>query len=255
MFNLLALKDQLTKTSLRLWLTKCSSRLIQFSTWPRSKIKAVQYRKIRVINPSDIVTNHFEYWSSLDHPNRKAFEIVIDELNGAPANIVETGTSAWGTDSTRLWDKYVTHYGGSFQSVDIRAEPARRLKGQVGKRTRLVESDSINFLKTGLPEGHIDVFFLDSWDVDWFNPLESAIHGLKEFQAITPKLNNGSILFVDDTPISQDWLPHKFRESTQKFENEYGVFPGKGALILKELLGNLNIQILYHEYSYVVKFP
>ena len=154
-----------------------------------------------------------------------------------------------------MWDKYVTHYGGSFQSVDIRAEPARRLKGQVGKRTRLVESDSINFLKTGLPEGHIDVFFLDSWDVDWFNPLESAIHGLKEFQAITPKLNNGSILFVDDTPISQDWLPHKFRESTQKFENEYGVFPGKGALILKELLGNLNIQILYHVYSYVVKFP
>ena len=218
----------------------------------RAKLK--RFKKFKVITPSDIVLNHFRYWSSLDHPNRKAFEIVIAELNGAPASIVETGTSAWGTDSTRLWDNYVTHYGGSFHSVDIRSEPARRLKGQVGKRTRLVTSDSVNFLKL-LPAGHIDVFFLDSWDVDWFNPLESAVHGLKEFHAITPKLNSGSILFVDDTPISQDWLPHKFQESTQKFENEYGVFPGKGAFILKELKENPSIQFLYHEYSLLIKFP
>ena len=66
--------------------------------------------------------------------------------NTKTATDVETGTSAWGTDSTRLWDNYVTHYGGSFHSVDIRSEPARRLKGQVGKRTRLVTSDSVNFL-------------------------------------------------------------------------------------------------------------
>lgn len=220
----------------------------------RSRIKAIRYRKFRVLNPSDIVTNHFKYWSSLDHPNRKAFEIVISELNGAPANIIETGTSAWGTDSTRLWDNYVAHYGGSFQSVDIRSEPAKRLKRQVGKRTRLVVSDSITFLKNDLPDGQIDVFFLDSWDVDWFNPLDSAIHGLNEFHTILPKLNRGSILFVDDTPTSQDWLPDMFRESTQKFSNEYGVFPGKGALILKELIGNPNIEFLYHEYSVVLRF-
>ena len=254
MFDVQVLKDKMAKVGLHPSLGKYASRLINFLKRIRSKIEAISYQKIEVINPTDIVANHFNYWSSPDHPNRKAFEIVVDELNGAPANIVETGTSAWGTDSTRLWDNYVTHYGGSFQSVDIRSEPARRLKGQVGRRTRLVVSDSISFLKTVLPEGHIDVFFLDSWDVDWFNPLESAVHGLKEFHAIKQKLNSGAILFVDDTPVSQDWLPHMYRESTQKFEMEYGVFPGKGALILKELLENPSVQFLYHEYSVVIRF-
>jgi hypothetical protein len=220
----------------------------------RSKHKAIEYRKLKTAQPSEIVANHFKYWSSLDHPNRKAFEIVVEELNGSAASIVETGTSAWGTDSTRLWDKYVTHYGGSFQSVDIRFEPARRLKGQIGKRSRLVVSDSIDFLKYDLQDGHIDVFFLDSWDVDWFNPLESAKHGLAEFLAIVHRLNNGAILFVDDTPIGQEWLPVKFRESVQKFENEFGVFPGKGAFILKNLMGKDGIQVLHHEYSVVIKF-
>ena len=255
MFKLPAMRDQLTKLDLHRLFANYSSRPIKFLARSRSKIKSIQYRKIKIIDPSDIVKNHFQFWSSLDHPNRNAFEIVINELNGAPANIVETGTSAWGTDSTRLWDNYVTHYGGSFQSVDIRYEPARRLKGQVGKRTRLVVSDSINFLKNDMREGHIDVFFLDSWDVDWFNPLESAIHGFKEFQAIAPKLNSGSILFVDDTPISHDWLTYKFRESTHMLKIEYGVFPGKGALILKELMGNPSVQFLYHEYSVVIRFP
>jgi hypothetical protein len=184
--KLLTLRDRL-KTSLHPSLIKNASRFIHFLTRFQNKVKTIRYQRISVLDPQDIVTNHFKFWSSLDHPNRKAFSIVIEELNGAPANIVETGTSAWGTDSTRLWDNYVNHYGGSFQSVDIRSEPARRLKGQVGKRTRLVVSDSINFLKNELPGGHIDVFFLDSWDVDWTNPLESAIHGLKEFQAIMPK--------------------------------------------------------------------
>ena len=253
MLKLPTLKDRL-KNVIHPYLIKNASQFILFTTRLQSKIKTIKYQRISVLNPQDIVTNHFNYWSSLDHPNRKAFSIVVGELNGAPANIVETGTSAWGTDSTRLWDNYINHYGGSFQSVDIRSEPARRLKGQVGKNTRLVISDSIYFLKNELTRDQIDVFFLDSWDVDWTNPLESAIHGLKEFQAIAPRLNNGSILFVDDTPISQDWLPYELRESAQIFERKFGVFPGKGALILRELKGSPNVQILHHEYSIVMRF-
>ena len=254
MLNTLSIRDQLTKLGIPIPLIKYLSRTFRFLARYRNRYQAIKYRKLRVNTPLDIVTNHFKYWSSLDHPNRKAFEIVIGEINGAAANIVETGTSAWGTDSTRLWDKYVTHYGGRLQSVDIRSEPARSLKGQIGERSQLVVSNSIDFLNNDLPDEHIDVFFLDSWDVDWLNPLESAMHGLAEYQAIAHRLNNGSLLFVDDTPISQDWLPLEFRESTQKFEKEYGVFPGKGALILKELLGNPRIQFLHHEYSVVIRF-
>lgn len=209
--NALWFRDQLTKLGIPIPLIKYLSQIFQFLARYRNKYKAIKYRKLRVANPLDIVTNHFKYWSSLDHPNRKAFGIVLGELNGSAANIVGTGTSAWGTESTRLWDKYVTHYGGSFQSVDIRSEPSRRLKGQIGKRSRLVVSDSIDFLNNDLPDEHIDVFFLDSWDVDWFNPLDSAMHGFNEFQAIVHRLENGSILFVDDTPISQEWLSDEFR--------------------------------------------
>ena len=255
MFNNLRFRDQLTKLGGRLPHPKKLSSLILFLARYQSKYKAFKYRRLGASNPSEIVTNHFKYWSSLDHPNRKAFEIVVKELNGSAASIVETGTSAWGTDSTRLWDNYVTHYGGIFQSVDIRSEPAQRLRGQIGKRSRLVVSNSIDFLKNDLQDGHIDVFFLDSWDVDWSNPMESAIHGLAEFHAIVHRLNHGSILFVDDTPVSQAWLPPEFRESTQKFKDEHGVFPGKGALILKELMGIPGIQFLHHEYSVVIKFP
>ena len=113
--NALWFRDQLTKLGIPTPLIKYLSQIFQFLARYRSEYKAIKYRKLRVTNPLDIVTNHFKYWSSLDHPNRKAFEIVVGEINGSAANIVETGTSAWGTDSTRLWDKYVTHYGGSFQ--------------------------------------------------------------------------------------------------------------------------------------------
>jgi len=226
----------------------------------QNRIKVAHYRRIQVNNPLDVVANHFSYWSSIDHINRRAFEIVIGELKGAPANIIETGTSAWGTDSTRLWDSYVTNFGGMFRTVDIRPEPAERLKGQTGKSTQLVVSDSVNFLTNDIGDENVDVFFLDSRDVDWLTPLDSAKHGLMEYKAIRNKLTGGAILFVDDTPISQDWMPQEWKsieqiESAKKFEIEHGVFPGKGALILKEIARLPNIEILYHEYSVVIKFP
>jgi len=219
------------------------------------KVKVFFYLTSKYRNPSDIVTKHFEYWSSTNHPNLKAFEIVFRELSGSPAHIIETGTSAWGTDSTRLWDRYVSRYGGSFQSVDIRSDPARRLKGQLGKHTRLVVSDSVKFLKNTLPTEHVDVFYLDSWDVDWENPLESANHGFREFEVIRMKLKAGCILFIDDTPAHLDWIPTEYWEIARKFEKEYGVLPGKGAFVLKILRDEPDIEYLHHAYSVVIKFP
>ena len=93
--------DQLTKLGVPIPLIKYLSRLFQFFVRYRGGYKAIQYRRLRVTNPLDTVTNHFEYWSSLDHPNRKSLEMVIGEINGSAANFVETGASAWGMDSTR----------------------------------------------------------------------------------------------------------------------------------------------------------
>lgn len=74
MFNLLTLRDQI-KAGLHPSLIKIASRLIQFLTSFQSKIKNIQYQRISVLNQSDIVANHFEYWSSMDHQNRKSFSI------------------------------------------------------------------------------------------------------------------------------------------------------------------------------------
>jgi hypothetical protein len=229
-------------------------KIKEILTSVKLRIKVFLYLKFPIQTPSDIVRKHFVFWSSTNHPNREAFEVVFNKLQGFPAQIIETGTSAWGTDSTRLWDRYVAHYGGSFKSVDIRSEPARRLEGQLGDRTELIVANSIDFLSSNFLDSHIDVFFLDSWDVDWAKPLAAASHGFTEFQVIKSRLKDGCILFVDDTPNSVDLIPNKFTEVAINFKNEYGVLPGKGAFILKHIMNDSKVEFLHHSYSLVVKF-
>jgi hypothetical protein len=92
-----------------------------------------RYQKLHVSNIEDLIQNHFSTWSEPDHLNRQIFYLALSALAGAPARIIETGTSAWGTDSTRLWDSYIRKFGGSFTSVDIRPEASQRLKWQLSK--------------------------------------------------------------------------------------------------------------------------
>ena len=221
-----------------------------------SRVKVIRYRTHKIKQPLDIVRVHFSTWSTMDHPNKKAFETVVQELNGKPAKIIETGTSAWGTDSTRLWDKYVSTYGGSFYSVDIRSEPAIRLKGHLGKKSKLIVNDSVVFLEDTLNslEGSANVYFLDSWDVDWAAPLSSASHGLREYFAIKPNLVAGILLFIDDTPVDLLGIPKEFHEVAKKFRDTHGVLPGKGAFILKEIERNMSFKVLHHSYSVVIQF-
>ena len=80
------------------------------------------------------------------------FRLALRLLAGRPARIVETGTSAWGVDSTLLFDSYVRHFGGRFDSVDLRALPSDRLRPVVGPATHLHVGDSVEFL-SGLADG------------------------------------------------------------------------------------------------------
>lgn len=47
----------------------------------------------------------------------------IGSLHESPSTIIETGSSAWGTDSSVMFDSFVQSFGGEFLSVDIRLEP------------------------------------------------------------------------------------------------------------------------------------
>ena len=201
----------------------------------------------------DITKLHFETWSTLTHPNYNNFSRVIALLEEKPVNILETGTSAWGTDSTRLWDLYVRRFGGHFISVDLRREASRRLMFQVGKDSRLETSDSVKFIEN-YRGPQFDFVYLDSWDVDPANPLAAALHGLAEFEALSGHLNSGCLVLIDDTPTelpNEDYV--KF-PALEKFRVEYQQTPGKGALILSNLNKYPNFKILSHDYSLLLQF-
>jgi hypothetical protein len=201
----------------------------------------------------DLVGNHFRFWSTNTHPNIQNFSLVVDYLGGKPAVIIETGSSAWGTDSTRLWDTYVTKFGGSLQSVDVSKAASQRLRFQLGRKTWLHVSDSVSFLKkyTG-PK--VDFVYLDSWDVDPNDPVSSAIHGLEEFKAIYSSLKIGSLVLVDDTPefySEEDFIKYP---RCREFKDKYGVVPGKGAFILVKMKDFKGIEIISHSYSLLLRY-
>ena len=215
-------------------------------------IKSRFYLLLPIKSIQALVFRHFHFWSHSNHPNVGAFLCALGELGGKPAVIVETGTSAWGTDSTRLWASYVQKYGGELWSVDLRREVSERLKGQLKGDVHLVVGDSVEVLQ-GANYPKADLYFLDSWDVDWSDPDPAAHHGYKEFQAIRNSLKIGDILIIDDTPRDYSFLPASIAANLKDVQLETNLMPGKGALVFQEIQNDPKYKILFHEYSMVVK--
>src|SRR5437763_717199 len=69
-------------------------------------------------SPDELVCKHFGVRGELDHVNFPSLLETLRLLGGRPALIVETGSSAWGTDSSRLFDSYIASFGGNLWSVD-----------------------------------------------------------------------------------------------------------------------------------------
>lgn len=202
-----------------------------------------------------LVSGHFDRWSEPDHQNRQGLFLALSALSGKPAVIVETGTSASGTDSSRLFDAYVRSFGGAFYSVDIDAYPSHRLRFAKSSRTNFHVMDSVEYLKNFFKisgEKFMDLVYLDSWDVDWSNPTASAEHGKRELIAIRPYLRSGTIVVVDDTPATMNWIPSSDQSVAAKFKLEYGVLPGKGAFHDNALKG-IDFTIIHHGYNLVMR--
>lgn len=204
-----------------------------------------------------LVYRHFETWSQRDHVNLQGFLVALQSLSGAPARIFETGTSAWGTDSTRLWDSYIRNFGGQMWSVDISEAPSLRLHGQLSRNSHLIVEDSIDFIdrfRAAQTTNRIDLCYLDSWDLDWRDPEPAEIHGFREWEAIKPLLGNGSILIVDDTPLELSWVPENVRHLAAEHLRTRGRLPGKGFLINQELRERPDVKKLWHGYNCVYLF-
>ena len=134
----------------------------------------------------EILSTHFGKYTNSSHPCKETLSIALKELAERPANIIETGSSAWGANSSMLFDLYVSNFGGSFNSVDIRVDPAISLSWKCSNYSNFWCNDSVNWLSKLklISEKKIDLFYLDSWDVNPSSPVESAIHGLNEFLTI-----------------------------------------------------------------------
>lgn len=216
-----------------------------------SIIKKLAPKKFKSIDT--LVFLHFLSWSGLNHINRTGLTIAIKLLNKEPAVIVETGTSAWGTDSTRLWDAYVKSFGGKLFSVDIRSEPRETL-GKLGPSSLLIVDDSVNFLENfnKYCQSKIDLVYLDSFDIDWVNPLPAMEHGLKEFQAVEKYLRVGSVVVIDDTPANQSFIPESEGNLAAKIQMNLDVNLGKGALVLAKIKSQPDrYRVIYHSYNLV----
>jgi hypothetical protein len=203
-----------------------------------------------------LLEDHFKRWSDSNHPSKAGFLKAISHLT-PPYYIVETGTSAWGCDSSRLFDALIRNFGGQFVSVDIRPEASQWLMHQTEPSTSLIVADSIRFLSDQLVNLKISQFnlcYLDSLDFDWEDILLSAKHHLSEYHAVLPFLGRGSVVIVDDQPFSLDEIPEKHRKQSLEFEKKWGYLPGKATLILKEIETSKDIEVLWRGRSLIFQF-
>jgi hypothetical protein len=167
---------------------------------------------------------------------RKMFELLRTFEN---PNIIETGTSTWSTTaSSKLFDTYINKYGGTFNTVDLVPYTFHRAKSTLTNPESAHLGDSVEFIKS--INYKVDAAYLDSYDIDWLNYEPSAQHGKKEFEALLPKLNNRSIVLIDDTPSIPHFLPWRgdtFNTVKDIYEIT-NVMPGKGMYVEEVLQAN-----------------
>jgi hypothetical protein len=145
------------------------------------------------------------------------FQIALNLLHQRHSHptIIETGCQRQEEDvgagmSTSIFAEFINRYGGHLIAVDIVQEHLNRAKQYLQKWPNIsvafIPSDSISFLKWYT--GTCDLIYLDSLDYpvaqDTGNiAMKNAAqeHCLKEFLAIEPRLNNKSIVLLDDNQL------------------------------------------------------
>lgn len=205
------------------------------------------------LSPRMLVTAHLLRSGNPGHPNKRAFGVVLKNFNGVPLNIVETGTSAWGADSTRLWDEYVRNSGGRVRSVDLRPDPSMHLCGKLSKNTELSIGDSVEFLQSLYDNKEsVDLIYLDSYDVDWENPEPAELHGEAEFKIAMELVRIGGIILIDDTPTSAAAIRVGIHMN-ERMSGGSQAIRGKGAKALQLVETNPHFSVVYHDYAVAIR--
>lgn len=131
----------------------------------------------------------------------------IAELLPEGCHIIETGTvrqiDNWEGDgqSTIVWDTLATNLGGTVTTIDIDPIGAELVAELELQATTAIVGNSLDVIPT--LTGHADLLYLDSFDVDFENPLPAAAHHLSELMAALNLLAPGSLVAVDDNQDNQ----------------------------------------------------
>jgi hypothetical protein len=220
----------------------------------------LQFKKKRnkFDNINQIIFNHF-LDNINDHINKTSFIKTFKLLNLVKNPIiVETGSSAWGLDSTKLLDSYVNSFEGKLLTCDIRIEPAFYLRKYLSKNTNFYHMDSLKFLND-LKKKKLkcDLIYLDSLDLDFDNFQSSIDHGFKEFLIASKLIKKNGIILIDDTPrnlliIKKVWGSLNYEKSKLfLIKNKY--LPGKGSLVRTFVKKNKNFKIILNEYQLLIQ--
>ena len=165
---------------------------------------------------------------------QKIFEY-LESLSKENPTILETGIARtdenWEGDgmSSLMFDKYINEVGGNFTSIDINPSNVSFARSKLSSKSNLICSDSVIQLhKISRDEEYpmIDVLYLDSFDLDWNNPIPSSFHHMKELLAIYPKIQKGTLIVVDDNANNK----------------------GKGQMV-KDFMKNIGINPYFDEYQ------
>ena len=216
----------------------------------------------------DAATNNYEMFSgkgTSHHINYLTFKKLFEQM-GTPREpiILESGIASRGTQSTYLFNEVVRKYGGNFWSVDNDPELVSNHQGNMCPGTKLVHNDSVAFFKewtstssststytSGIPKA--DIIYLDSYDLDFYNPEPSGKHGLAEYMALRHAIKKDTLLLIDDTPINPYWLDTRgaLYNNMLDYYGIFGIMPGKGMYVLDEVK---NAEKLIHNYQVLYRF-
>lgn len=209
-----------------------------------------------------VVASGYGQWR---HVNYFTFRQLVDQVarHVATPVILETGSSAYGTNSSLLFAALAEAGGGSFDTVDLnpattaRVAAALRERHGDSARLRCHNGDSVGFI-AGFDK-RPNVVYLDSYDLlpDRFG--ESAEHGLKEFEALLPKLpDQRSFILIDDTPCSREifrkMCPPEFLPAVDAHVAANGRLPGKGERIIEAIRDDRRFSVLAWEYQVLLSF-
>lgn len=211
--------------------------------------------EVRDANVSALIEHHFNTSSIPNHLNRPSLQRALSLLDGKPARILETGSSAWGANSSRLFDRYVRSFGGEFVTIDIRAAASRALKPDVSPKTELIVGDSIRVLQSLIDRGDkpYDFIYLDSFDLDQDNPLRAMLHGMGEFLLLPQLTKVGTIVVIDDTPANWEEFIKAGAHPGQDFASPFGdLVPGKGSLV-RRFLDRTAFEIVANDYQLTLR--